>query len=284
MMFQMLLFHTFVLVLIGLNGILLVTSEKCPAGFYVEYPFQLNSGDGVIYSRRPIYSGDGPNYSDKYNNNNNNNNTNTNTNIRSYAPLEAGIPNGFNGYSTCVESVVVPFAYTITYVDSNPDCESSEGRCQYNSTGFRRCHCRYDGYDNCWRRQFDYPAGHGLTTTVKVIIGVSTGVGGLVGVVLLILLVLYKKIISRVGGVVLLILLVLYRKIISSLCSCWRDITESLENEEVFSENYNCGPQRYNYSAIKKMTNSFKDTLGKGGYGCVFKGQLRDGRLVAVKD
>ncbi|KAF9606184.1 hypothetical protein IFM89_023639 [Coptis chinensis] len=42
-------------------------------------------------------------------------------------------------------------------------------------------------------------------------------------------------------------------------------------------------PCRYKYSEVKKMTNSFKDTLGKGGYGCVFKGHLRDGRLVAVK-
>ncbi|KAF9606107.1 hypothetical protein IFM89_023130 [Coptis chinensis] len=170
---------------------------------------------------------------DKYNNNNNNNNNNTN--LRSYALLEADIPKGFNGYKNCLESVVVPFTNAITFDDSIPvlnqtqglkqgfqlswsaptecqDCENSGGRCQYNGTGFRRC-----------------------------------------------------------------------RKFMSSLCSCWRDIMESLENEEVSSENYKCGPQRYNYSTIKKMTNYFKETLGKGGYGCVFKGQLHDGRLVAVK-
>ncbi|KAF9606462.1 hypothetical protein IFM89_025292, partial [Coptis chinensis] len=74
------------------------------------------------------------------------------------------------------------------------------------------------------------------------------------------------------------------RKIISSLCFCWRSKTESSNNVEVFLENYGClGLQRYKYSEVKKMTNSFKDTLGKGGYGCVFKGHLRDGRLVAVK-
>ena len=48
----------------------------------------------------------------------------------------------------------------------------------------------------------------------------------------------------------------------------------------------NCGsqaPKRYNYSDIKKMTNSFKDKLGQGGYGSVYEGKLGDGRLVAVK-
>ncbi|XP_042484394.1 PR5-like receptor kinase, partial [Macadamia integrifolia] len=39
----------------------------------------------------------------------------------------------------------------------------------------------------------------------------------------------------------------------------------------------------YTYSDIKKMTNSFKDKLGGGGYGDVFKGKLLDGRLVVVK-
>ncbi|XP_059624594.1 LEAF RUST 10 DISEASE-RESISTANCE LOCUS RECEPTOR-LIKE PROTEIN KINASE-like 2.4 [Cornus florida] len=42
-------------------------------------------------------------------------------------------------------------------------------------------------------------------------------------------------------------------------------------------------PKRYNYSDIKRMTNSFQDKLGQGGYGVVYKGKLLDGRLVAVK-
>lgn len=31
------------------------------------------------------------------------------------------------------------------------------------------------------------------------------------------------------------------------------------------------------------MTNSFKDKLGQGGYGDVYKGKLPDNRIVAVK-
>lgn len=39
----------------------------------------------------------------------------------------------------------------------------------------------------------------------------------------------------------------------------------------------------YSYKEIKKMTDSFKEKLGEGGYGRVYKGRLQDGRLVAVK-
>ncbi|KAJ0733156.1 putative glycerophosphodiester phosphodiesterase, protein kinase RLK-Pelle-LRK10L-2 family [Helianthus annuus] len=48
----------------------------------------------------------------------------------------------------------------------------------------------------------------------------------------------------------------------------------------------NCGslaPKRYKYSEIKKMTNSFQEKLGQGGYGSVYKGQLSDGHLVATE-
>lgn len=42
-------------------------------------------------------------------------------------------------------------------------------------------------------------------------------------------------------------------------------------------------PRRYSYWEIRKMTNSFTDKLGQGGFGGVYKGKLPDGRLVAVK-
>ncbi|KAL0424013.1 UNVERIFIED_CONTAM: LEAF RUST 10 DISEASE-RESISTANCE LOCUS RECEPTOR-LIKE PROTEIN KINASE-like 2.7 [Sesamum radiatum] len=41
--------------------------------------------------------------------------------------------------------------------------------------------------------------------------------------------------------------------------------------------------KRYKYSEIKKMTKSFKDKLGRGGYGTVYQGVLPDGCPVAVK-
>ncbi|GER35580.1 kinase family protein [Striga asiatica] len=42
-------------------------------------------------------------------------------------------------------------------------------------------------------------------------------------------------------------------------------------------------PKRYGYKEIKKITKSFSDKLGQGGYGTVYKGKLPDGQLVAVK-
>ncbi|XP_035547238.1 LEAF RUST 10 DISEASE-RESISTANCE LOCUS RECEPTOR-LIKE PROTEIN KINASE-like 2.2 [Juglans regia] len=42
-------------------------------------------------------------------------------------------------------------------------------------------------------------------------------------------------------------------------------------------------PKRYTYSDVKKLTKSFKDKVGQGGFGVVYKGKLPDGRIVAVK-
>ncbi|XP_009778886.1 rust resistance kinase Lr10-like isoform X2 [Nicotiana tabacum] len=42
-------------------------------------------------------------------------------------------------------------------------------------------------------------------------------------------------------------------------------------------------PIRYPYSSIRKMTGNFKEKLGQGGYGSVYKGKLRSGPDVAMK-
>ncbi|KXG31938.1 LEAF RUST 10 DISEASE-RESISTANCE LOCUS RECEPTOR-LIKE PROTEIN KINASE-like 2.5 isoform X2 [Sorghum bicolor] len=53
--------------------------------------------------------------------------------------------------------------------------------------------------------------------------------------------------------------------------------------EEILKGYDSLVPKRYKYSEVKKITGSFKDRLGEGGYGTVFKGTLEDGPKVAVK-
>ncbi|KAF4388059.1 hypothetical protein F8388_014742 [Cannabis sativa] len=59
---------------------------------------------------------------------------------------------------------------------------------------------------------------------------------------------------------------------------------EHEERIETFLEDYVAmKPSRYTYSDIKKITKYFKDKLGEGAYGTVFKGKLSSEILVAVK-
>lgn len=67
------------------------------------------------------------------------------------------------------------------------------------------------------------------------------------------------------------IIFVIYRKIKSTYCK------KELNNHA------SLGSARYSYSQIKKITGNFKEKLGQGGFGAVFKGKLPDGQLVAVK-
>ncbi|XP_015878215.3 rust resistance kinase Lr10 isoform X2 [Ziziphus jujuba] len=53
---------------------------------------------------------------------------------------------------------------------------------------------------------------------------------------------------------------------------------------ERFLEDYKAlKPSRYSYADIKRITNQFKDKLGQGAYGTVFKGKLTADFFVAVK-
>ncbi|KAM4068779.1 hypothetical protein ACB094_12G038400 [Castanea mollissima] len=53
--------------------------------------------------------------------------------------------------------------------------------------------------------------------------------------------------------------------------------------EEFLQSQINLMPIRYSYSNIRKMSKGFKDKLGEGGYGSVYKGKLDSGPLVAIK-
>ncbi|KAJ9189241.1 hypothetical protein P3X46_000558 [Hevea brasiliensis] len=53
--------------------------------------------------------------------------------------------------------------------------------------------------------------------------------------------------------------------------------------EEFLQSHNNLMPIRYSYSNIRKITGGFKEKLGEGGFGSVYKGKLRSGQFVAVK-
>ncbi|XXG65480.1 hypothetical protein AAC387_Pa05g3171 [Persea americana] len=95
--------------------------------------------------------------------------------------------------------------------------------------------------------------------------------------------------IGAITGVILtccfVFILCLVRKLSSdNSIFFWKKKTRDSRNVEAFLENYgSLASKRYRYSELKTMTNSFKDNLGHGGYGSVFKGSRKDGRPVAVR-
>ena len=77
----------------------------------------------------------------------------------------------------------------------------------------------------------------------------------------------------------LLVIVMLYRAYSSNKLE-----RKNIMKVKKFLEDYKAlKPSRYSFADVKRITNQFKDKLGEGGYGTVYKGKLSDEIFVAVK-
>ncbi|XP_058760809.1 LEAF RUST 10 DISEASE-RESISTANCE LOCUS RECEPTOR-LIKE PROTEIN KINASE-like 2.4 [Vicia villosa] len=85
-------------------------------------------------------------------------------------------------------------------------------------------------------------------------------------------------------GVLMLLAYCIKKKIVPAAFLLFRKKSSTNQIIEDFLKEHGHLPAaRYSYSDVKKITNSFRNKLGQGGFGSVYKGKLHDERVVAVK-
>ncbi|XP_041007634.1 LOW QUALITY PROTEIN: LEAF RUST 10 DISEASE-RESISTANCE LOCUS RECEPTOR-LIKE PROTEIN KINASE-like 2.1 [Juglans microcarpa x Juglans regia] len=141
-------------------------------------------------------------------------------------------------------------------------CDGSGGRCGFNtSTNAFACHCKTGSFPSTCDES------DGSSTRLNWWLIMTIGLAGIA--------VLSFVIICSVK-----------RGYLSNNSMVWwkRDAkNDHFTAEEILRNFGSMAPKRYTYSDVKKLTNSFKYKVGQGGYGVVFKGELPDGHIVAVK-
>ncbi|KAE9600260.1 hypothetical protein Lal_00046369 [Lupinus albus] len=96
---------------------------------------------------------------------------------------------------------------------------------------------------------------------------------------------IFIGVIAGVSGFFICIIIICCFRIKSSTwkINFWMT-TKGDQDIEAFLKNHgDLNLKRYKFSDVKKMTNTFKEKLGQGGFGAVYKGKLLTGCPVAVK-
>ncbi|XP_059454782.1 LEAF RUST 10 DISEASE-RESISTANCE LOCUS RECEPTOR-LIKE PROTEIN KINASE-like 2.1 [Corylus avellana] len=143
-------------------------------------------------------------------------------------------------------------------------CEESGGFCgsevDGNSSYGYRCFCA----DRPHRVRCKIPAS--VAGSNKTILAIALAISAGIGAVMVVICCIRGKFSSN------------------KIIYFWKKESRNHQTIKAFLRNH--GPiaiRRYSYSDVKKITNFFRDKLGEGGYGGVYKGKLQDGCLVAVK-
>ncbi|MCO5607679.1 hypothetical protein L7F22_061877 [Adiantum nelumboides] len=149
-------------------------------------------------------------------------------------------------------------------------CQNSNGTCGYADEGkFFRCFCPNKQYSdlNCTQLAGDH---HGILTTARVL-GLLAGLVAVISIAALLSLWWFRR--KR--------RIFISRSALSSNCDkLWSHRARLLSSS--------LGPiraQEYSYQEILDATHCFADhnIIGDGGFGSVYLGTLKDGRLIAVK-
>ncbi|XP_013603316.1 PREDICTED: probable receptor-like protein kinase At1g67000 [Brassica oleracea var. oleracea] len=135
-------------------------------------------------------------------------------------------------------------------------CTYSGGACGYNQTSsLFVCYCKDGPHTSTCQRHH----GADLTEGIAIVIIILVGLCSLTGIIALVVF----------------------------LCPCFR--------VQIFRKRKTSDERRqemlraliplkhYTYAQVKKITQSFAEVVGRGGFGVVYRGTLCDGRMVAVK-
>ncbi|XP_044489460.1 rust resistance kinase Lr10-like [Mangifera indica] len=131
-------------------------------------------------------------------------------------------------------------------------CEGSGDYCWFNTTSNSVMCCKHDNPKFC----FNYDRHH--SPVKEIVLSIAVSIGG--------------------STLLALVILIFYKS--------WKSESEKEAQLKVdkFLEDYKTlNPARYSYSDLKKITGKFKQRLGQGGYGSVFRGKFSNGIPVAVK-
>ncbi|KAK3173890.1 hypothetical protein Dsin_032552 [Dipteronia sinensis] len=144
-------------------------------------------------------------------------------------------------------------------------CQQSNGVCGYDSdTREFTCYCPDQPYTSTCQSS----KGSFFNKRWKISIGITAAVVGIIIILMTLLLISASARNYTLDKVAVFL----------------RKKTENDRNMEAFVRNFgSLAPKKYNYSEVKRMTKSFSNKLGQGGYGDVYRGKLTNGRLVAVK-
>ncbi|XP_038713908.1 LEAF RUST 10 DISEASE-RESISTANCE LOCUS RECEPTOR-LIKE PROTEIN KINASE-like 2.1 [Tripterygium wilfordii] len=170
-------------------------------------------------------------------------------------------PHSFNDSGVSMALRVVELGW---WLEGNCDCSANACillRTPSGRSGYR-CQCK-EGYEGD-----GYPGSTGCRIKdgskrkLKLRIGIGATFLGSIGIISTVILICS-------------IVFCIKRKMLSN--------KDDQELEAIINDFGPLPLKRYSFSYIKKITCSLKDRLGEGGYGCVYKGKLLDGCLVAVK-